>query len=693
MTTLLQCVITSIFILFGFSALYSAPLIIDKSMTGRSAGLYLDYLEDRGCVLGIEDVSGPKYDSYWKKSDKESPGFGFTKSAYWVRLTVRNDSAADIEFYLEQGFGHIDYLTLYSPDAGRFKATLIGDYLPFGERPIDHRNLVFPMKIKAGSISTYFLQYKTTSGMNIVLKVWSPSEFHKAWSREYYILMLYYGMMLVMIVYNMCIYIFIRRSEYLYYFLFILFFMMTSMSLNGTSFQFLWPDFPLWHNYNPPLFLCLLMVFAILFVLKFTDLKKIIPRTHKVAVGLLIVQIVILAASLVIPYKYSMQISAGFAGLAIAYAIFYSTVLCFRKHRQAYFYLAAWGAISAGGLIFILKAFGILQTNFFTEWSLQIGSVIMVLIFSTSFSDNISMMSQGIEKAEMKYRSLVESSADIIFSLDEDLNFLNVNVAIKKTLDFTEKDVIGKNFLDFIHETSNEKNNITRMMVDAYIADLKRTGLSVSFRSFFKKKFSHEPQEMTVRLEQVKTEVGVINILGKASLVTDDIILQHMDSEKHVYTIDNYLNKAELLCQRLTRNLTKFIDSSRVFEIRVALREMIINAIEHGNLNISFAEKTKTMMEENYFNFIQERQNDPRYRDKKIIIEYQLSENMVEYKITDQGEGFDHQTMINSETPDVDEDIIPHGRGLLITMNSFDVVKYNDKGNQVTLIKYFRKIA
>jgi hypothetical protein len=150
------------------------------------------------------------------------------------------------------------------------------------------------------------------------------------------------------------------------------------------------------------------------------------------------------------------------------------------------------------------------------------------------------------------------------------------------------------------------------------------------------------------------------------------------------------LRNAEIVSQKLTSHITKFSDSDTLLSVRTSLREIIINAIEHGNLNITFDEKTKAMTEGNYLHFIQQRQEDPRYKDRKIKIEYVLDSKKVAFRITDEGYGFDHKKMMHAKMDQLNEASIQHGRGIMMTKEVFDVIEYNDKGNQVSLVKYFR---
>jgi two-component system, sensor histidine kinase LadS len=115
----------------------------------------------------------------------------------------------------------------------------------------------------------------------------------------------------------------------------------------------------------------------------------------------------------------------------------------------------------------------------------------------------------------------------------------------------------------------------------------------------------------------------------------------------------------------------------------------VINAIEHGNLQIGFEEKSESMKEGRYFELIQERRMDPRYRRSRVIVEYSLSTARATFRVTDQGSGFDHSKYSRGAAEPVNEEMLEHGRGLFLTLNAFDKVLFNDKGNQVTMVKYF----
>ena len=152
--------------------------------------------------------------------------------------------------------------------------------------------------------------------------------------------------------------------------------------------------------------------------------------------------------------------------------------------------------------------------------------------------------------------------------------------------------------------------------------------------------------EMKIRLEHIEGDSGK-EILGKASTVLDDSLLRYLTSEKQEFYIGNYLITVEEITQRITRNLKKYFRDSTVKLIQIALREIILNSIEHGNLGITFEEKSQSQTENRYFELLRERQQTTEHLKKRVRIAYSLDENELVYTIEDEGEGFNHKDLMN----------------------------------------------
>jgi len=96
-----------------------------------------------------------------------------------------------------------------------------------------------------------------------------------------------------------------------------------------------------------------------------------------------------------------------------------------------------------------------------------------------------------------------------------------------------------------------------------------------------------------------------------------------------------------------------------VFAIRLGLDEAINNAVRHGN------------------------GGDP---DKKVTVEYFITDEAFEITITDEGGGFVPSELLD---PTAEENLErPCGRGVMLMKAYMSQVAFNERGNRVTMIKY-----
>jgi len=111
--------------------------------------------------------------------------------------------------------------------------------------------------------------------------------------------------------------------------------------------------------------------------------------------------------------------------------------------------------------------------------------------------------------------------------------------------------------------------------------------------------------------------------------------------------------------------------------------ELLINAIEHGNLGISYAEKSQLMSAGNWQEEIESRLQCPQYSDRMVNVCVQRTASACIVTICDQGDGFDWQNYIDF-SPERVFDL--HGRGIAMSKAlSFDALEYVGNGNTVVV--------
>ena len=111
---------------------------------------------------------------------------GFTRSAFWLRLEVRNPGPAVAHQLLEVSNARISHVSFFVPDdAGRYTETRTGGDLPFATRAVAHRHLVFPLQVAPQATQVVYLRVQSTIGLahNLGLTVVAEGvETDKAWA-------------------------------------------------------------------------------------------------------------------------------------------------------------------------------------------------------------------------------------------------------------------------------------------------------------------------------------------------------------------------------------------------------------------------------------------------------------------------------------------------------------------------------
>jgi anti-sigma regulatory factor (Ser/Thr protein kinase) len=115
----------------------------------------------------------------------------------------------------------------------------------------------------------------------------------------------------------------------------------------------------------------------------------------------------------------------------------------------------------------------------------------------------------------------------------------------------------------------------------------------------------------------------------------------------------------------------------------MGITEILVNAVEHGNLGISFEEKSTLQMKANWLEEINRRLNLPAHINQFVEVKLTRTETEIRITVTDQGTGFDWQRY-QSET---NHSFDIHGRGIFLAKSlAFKRLEYTGTGNTVTCV-------
>lgn len=115
--------------------------------------------------------------------------------------------------------------------------------------------------------------------------------------------------------------------------------------------------------------------------------------------------------------------------------------------------------------------------------------------------------------------------------------------------------------------------------------------------------------------------------------------------------------------------------------IVMGLSELVINAIEHGNLGIGYDDKTRLNEQGIWEQEVERRLSHPENADKVVTLTFERTDDEIQFQIQDQGNGFEWRNYLEI-SPERAFDT--HGRGIaMANMISFDRLEYQGCGNLV----------
>ncbi|MCC7140209.1 MAG: response regulator [Planctomycetes bacterium] len=170
------------------------------------------------------------------------------------------------------------------------------------------------------------------------------------------------------------------------------------------------------------------------------------------------------------------------------------------------------------------------------------------------------------------------------------------------------------------------------------------------------------------------------------------LALAHLRERRTVLEIGNELSHVAPVVAYLGRELRAHYPGYDVpvTETKLALYEALANAVEHGNLEIDYDEKTRAMTEEGGIRgLIDRRRADPRLRDRRVRIEAEYDPESVTWRIRDEGRGFSpHHEERDHRLGDTSA---LHGRGIRLMRHYMDDVSWNATGTEIRLTLSLRR--
>ncbi len=365
-------------------------LILAPELGEQSLAPHLEMYQDPTQKLEIEDVIRQDFQA----THSDTPNMGFSQDAYWLRFKVSNPGDHDLERLLEVGHPNIDQVWFYRSQDQGFESFKTGRQVPFKQRDVLHRNFVFPLHIPAHSSREFYIRVHSTSAYYVPLSLSSPLAFALRERKLQLGFGFYYGLIFVMVFYNLVLWLSTRDRNYLYYVsVLVVLHGLFQLTVNGLGYEYIWPNSVWWNNHCLGFLLGLSTFLVIHFSQSFLNTAKQLHYPHRFLNLLKYLGLSLGILNFFPDQSWPAQLSVLFnnpVALITMPVILITALIIWRKGDQAArYFLIAWSSLLLGGLITGLTTYHVFETSFWTTYALQIGTGLEVVLLSLALGDRL----------------------------------------------------------------------------------------------------------------------------------------------------------------------------------------------------------------------------------------------------------------------------------------------------------------
>jgi len=370
---------------FGTVGIGNALWVLEDPTGARSAA---EALEAEGYVRQTKDV----------------PNLGISPSVFWVRFSIRHNDP-EVGLHVEYQNPDIDEIDLYRITNG-VPELLASSGLsrPRSESMEDPRGLAFQLGTGHSTEQHYLMRVRSLKQLLLPLVLRTSKHQQVYTSARNIAAGLYFGVMLVMALYNLFIFFSTKDRSYFTYVVYIVLVGITQVNFLGYAKAYWWPADTWWAVHASLLLTLLTAVAASEFMRGFINSRQTLPALDRM-----------------IPWFYGFFVICTIAystgheliGYALAQAgvglfatfLMICMILVWRKgSRQAGFFVVAWSAFLVGTVVFVLKDIGLLPYNEWTLYTMPIGSAVEGVLLSFALADRINILRK--EKEDSQAESL-----------------------------------------------------------------------------------------------------------------------------------------------------------------------------------------------------------------------------------------------------------------------------------------------
>jgi hypothetical protein len=413
------CIVLAIFLL---------PLGLHANNLPENYVFEGEYIKLRGNQLQTSELKN--LDSLKEKlpnlsyntNEYDVPNLGISNSVKVIRFKLKNNSKTD-SLLIHQKLPYAKRTSLYQ--VVNDSLVLINSFNIRELKPKDKRDPfnIFRVNLATGSETTFYLLIQSGERLLVPIDVSSHAYFASPLYKYRYV---WYGffmsVMIVMMLYNIFVYISIRNRIYLMYVIYIICVALTQTSMLGIYQQF----FPIFgqnfNSYAVSVFTSLVGFAAPFFAYHFLKVNTRLPNATRFYLAIYVLYGCSLLASITNNPGISYALLL-FNGMFAAILLLVSGILIYinEKERVALIFVISWSSFLVGVMVHVIKDLGFLPFNLFTVYAMPVGTALETVLLSFALADRINTLKKERESSQQRMLEEIRKRNELTVHINREL--------------------------------------------------------------------------------------------------------------------------------------------------------------------------------------------------------------------------------------------------------------------------------
>jgi len=357
-----------LFLLLGILPLFAQDNIVS-----------VNYYEDQDQLLSVAKVHTSPELFFDKNRLIEHPTFD-ANVTLWLQIVLTNNSDEPVQKVIKFLDIRLDRMDLYD-DNGNI-ITSMGDRVPFGGRVYKDVQIAIDLEAAPHTTTIRYIRFHNEDRSDLSYILEEKSVYQEALEYKKSVHAFFFGGMVVMLFYNIILYIFIRQKVFLTYIIYHTVLLVVMFYYNGLVSQYYRSDAYDVNGGNVPWILgYMAVILAITFLRDFLDVKKTTPRIDKTLQYFIYLILVMIPSQYIgfLPKQAFVVVMMPLSLYLLAISAYYSFFL---RNMLAFFYFLGWITMLVAIVITGLLSLGLVERNDLTSDIFQLGTLIEVTLLS-----------------------------------------------------------------------------------------------------------------------------------------------------------------------------------------------------------------------------------------------------------------------------------------------------------------------